>query len=310
MYWATQTQKRWNGYATPMRHKFSSIETWTRGKADNPARNEDRLHASETVLVLADGATDKTGVKYPSGKTGGRELAEIATRVAANSLNIGYELADEVTDAVREFYAANNPDALSDASKQAATTLAVARIFDDTLTVTQLGDTNIRITHTDGSSEVLTNDKLVDTENAITRAEYIRAHLSGLGHEPTAAELEEIIAGGRAAILDRLSSQYLLQNNNADKEYGYCFVDGKDIHRTFTDGAPTHFVKVFAYPVKQLVRVELVSDGFYGEFPQGASVEEYQALYEHLHQEDPHKYLKYLSTKPIDDATVVTAELN
>lgn len=294
--------------------KLHSLQSWAEAKAGDPARNEDVLFADEQVLVLADGATDKTGFVYPSGKSGGRELAEIAVEVASRSQNTGYELADEVTNAVQNFYSQHNPDALTDPSKRAASTLVAARLRGEELVITQIGDTNIRITMLDGSEQILTNDKLVDTENAQRRADHIQSQLASFvesqGREPNTEEKAAIVASGREVILDRLKTQYMLQNNAEDNTYGYGTVDGTTIPRTFANGEPTNYVKTFVFPAGEIKTVELVSDGFYGEFPEEADVESYQQLYHQIHETDPDKNLRYLSTKPIDDASVVIARMN
>ena len=287
---------------------FTNVETWTQAKATYSEKNEDQSFVGQSVIVLADGATDKTGITYPSGKSGGRELAEIATKVASKSLKTGYELADEVTSAVRKFYETSNPEALEDASKRAATTLVTARIVGDSLVITQVGDTNVRITKTNGTVEVLTNDKLIDTENAQKRSEHIKTQLGKLEHQPEVEELTKIIASGRAVIQDRLNTQYKLQNDAEDSRYGYGTIDGQVIPREFNDGSPTNYVKTFTYSANDVAKIELVSDGFYGEFPDRPDEASYRLLYSDIHANDPHKYEKYLSTKPLDDATVVIAD--
>ena len=270
-------------------------------------------YIGKDVIILADGATDKTGVVYPSGKTGGRLLAEIATDTAKDSTSSGYGLADEVTDAIRRFYQEQIPAALDDASKRAATTLAVGRVVGGTLTVTQIGDTNIRLHFMDGTQRVLTNDKLIDTENASRRAEYIQQQIARFesehGREPGKEERTALVASGRSVIQERLNTQYRFQNNNSDTVHGYGTIDGTLIPREFTNGEPTSYVKEYEFDADEVTLIELVSDGFYGEFPDGSSVEDYRGLYTRIHEEDPDKYRKYPSTKPLDDATVVSAKL-
>lgn len=296
-----------------LKYKMELVGSWTKAKNTDPSKNEDVTVASNEVLVLADGATDKTGITYPSGKSGGRELADIASQVAARSKKSGYELADEITQAVRAFYEDNNPDALDDPSKRAATTLVTARVIGNKTVVTQIGDSNIRVTFKDGTRQVFTNDKLIDEENARLRSEHIQHELHRFtdehGREPNEDERDTIVASGRGVIQQRLNEQYKLQNNGEDREYGYGTIDGMTIPRTFSDGTPTGFVKEYTFDSESIDTIELVSDGFYGAFPDVASQAEYAALYDRLHAEDPDKYLTYLSTKPNDDATVLIARL-
>ena len=249
---------------------------WSVAKSTDPTQNEDVHYIDVNVAILADGATDKTGVEYPSGKTGGKELAEIATSVAAASDKNGYELADEVTAAITNFYTTTNPEALTDASKRAATTLVAARIVGDELIITQIGDTNVRLTMTDDTVQIITNDKLVDTENANTRSKHVADQLaqfeSDNGRVPNTEERKAIVASGREAIIDRLRTQYLLENSTEDATYGYATLSGTNIPREFSDGTPTNYVKTFSIPVSQIVTIELASDGFYGKFPDTVDV--------------------------------------
>lgn len=294
-------------------YHLQAVGEWTIAKAEQPEKNEDISYLDSEVMILADGATDKTGITYPSGKSGGKHLAEIAVETAKNSSKAGYELADEVTEAVRRFYHENNPDALTDASKRAASTLVVARLVGDSIKITQIGDTNIRIRFHDGTQKIFTNDKLVDTENADRRSRHITAELAAFeaehGRAPSDEERRVIVASGRGVIQDRLNTQYQLQNSSSDATYGYGTIDGMTIPRTFDDGTPTNFVKEYEFDADTVASIELVSDGFYGEFPDESSERAYRQLYSQIHGEDPDKYLKYLSTKPKDDATVLIAKL-
>lgn len=290
--------------------RFQAVTTWERAKDKH---NEDVTFSDETTLALADGATDKSGVTYPSGKTGGRELAEIATQIASKSDKIGYPLADEITEKVREFYQKNNPEALTDSSKRAATTLVVAKLIEDRLVVTQIGDTNFRITMEDGSQHIFTNGKRIDKENARIRSEHIATELEHFvdthQREPSDEERKNIVANGRAVILDRLKNQHTLQNNGDDEQYGYGTIDGTAIPQTFTSGAPTNYVNVFTFPRDAVTQIEIVSDGFYEEFPSESDQASYEALYDTIHEEDPEKIKAFQSTKPIDDASVLIAKL-
>jgi serine/threonine protein phosphatase PrpC len=294
--------------------EFLLVGVWHESKVGDPALNEDVFATTDNGLFLADGATDKTGFAYPSGKSGGRSLAEIAVAVAAASDKNGYELADEINAAIMEFYRQNNPAALEDSSMRAATTLAAVRLLGDKIAVTQIGDTNIRLTMKDDSTHILTNDRLVDTENAHTRSRHIASGLEAFRNsnqrEPNEDEHKEIVASGRAVIMDRLSTQHRFQNNKQDEQYGYGILDGLAVPRYYTSGKTTDYVKTFEFPADDVASVEIASDGFYGEFPAEVTVEAYKNLLQQIHQTDPDKHLRYLSTKPRDDASVVIARLS
>ncbi len=292
-------------------HQFSA-ETWTRAKSLDSDANEDVLFADSTVIALADGATDKSGIEYLSGKTGGRELAELATQIAATSEKSGYVLTDEITGRIREFYTDNNSEALDDKSKRASTTLAVARLIGNYVVITQVGDTNIRVTRHDGSIDIFTNDKDIDYENAKLRAQAIYAGFEQFQKQfervPSVRETQKIIDAGRDAIDTNLHNQYRLQNNASEID-GYGTIDGSDIPQQFRKGNPTDFVKTMQYEAGEIATIELVSDGFYGQFPEVVSIEAYKRLYQDIHRRDPYKYLEYLSTKSRDDASVAIARL-
>lgn len=295
------------------KNKFIDIECWTIAKNPDPEKNEDVCFFDESVVVLADGATDKTGILYPTGKSGGRSLAEIAAKRASTSSKTGYALVNDITDAIRECYRLNNPDALTDPSKRASTTLAVCRLIGESLCITQVGDTNIRVTYKNGEKIILSNDKMIDLENAEQRSLHIRDGLSKfktINHrQPDFDERKVIVTQGREVILARLKSQYLLQNSVYDAVYGYGIIDGTDIPVRFENGESTRYVKTYTYPAAEVETVELVSDGFYGAFPEKSITASYRALYENIHSSDPDKINLYKSTKSIDDATVVCARI-
>lgn len=177
--------------------------------------------------------------------------------------------------------------------------------------ITQIGDTNVRLYRADGTSLILTNDKLIDAENATIRAQTITRELAAFaaqaGREPTATEYNAMVDKGRAAIVSRLKTQYLLQNSATDQMYGYGILDGSAIPPTHEDVSATNYVQCYHFTLGSIATVELVSDGFYGAFPTTPQVADYQRLYHHIHQTDPAKYTAYPSTKPKDDASVVLA---
>lgn len=179
--------------------------------------------------------------------------------------------------------------------------------------VTQIGDTNIRIHKADGTAIVLTNDKLLDVENATIRAQTIIHELAAFavqaGRQPNPMECDAIVANGRNTILSRLKLQYLLQNNTTNPTHGYGILDGTAIPRTYEDGSATDYVRCYQFALGSIATIELVSDGFYGDFPAAPRIADYRQLYQHIHQTDPDKYTIYLSTKSKDDASVVLASV-
>jgi hypothetical protein len=262
-----------------------ALNAFTEGK--NPDRNEDAFGCNETSIVLSDGATDKSGFKYEENpqtgiyKTGGEMAANIAVQTAlASDLN-GQELVDAITAAMREYYAQHAPIALENSAYRFAATLVVARVVDAQLVITQIGDTVFRI---NGQNEY-TSDKEVDRINANLRREYI--------------EKTGDIPGGRAHILPRLQEQHKLQNNDEDA-LGYGALDGSPV--------PAKFVKTFSFPLSEVHTLEIATDGYFGAFPDSATIEAYEELHRHIEATDPHKIGEFVSTKTADDRTVLIAE--
>lgn len=297
---------------TPATHEFDVTGVFLRGKSSDPAACEDHVLYDNQALVLADGATDQSGVRYENGRSGGANLARLACELSLRSRQDGYALADEITAGVREFYAKHNTAALDDGAKRAATTLLVARLHENELRLTQIGDSNIRLTFHDQTTRILSNDKEIDDENADRRAQYIEEALASYaqkhGHKPTDNDLEAIVKAAREQISSRLKNQYQLQNN-VDEALGYGIINGQTIPAFRDDGTPTDFVKTYTVNADSLASIELASDGFYGAFAESATVDGYDHLYEEIHRADPHKYKAYRSTKSLDDASVIIARV-
>jgi hypothetical protein len=293
--------------------QFDNIKTWSLAKTGDEAKNEDQIRTSTNVIALADGATDKTGFTYPNGRTGGRHLAEIAADTAISSAASSLALGKLVTRAIRQLYQRDNPAALNDPGVRADTTLVSAVIYDDQLQVTQIGDSNFRLTFNDGTTEHYSNDKRIDNENAALRSEAIKRELAlfaqANNRDPSSEERATIIAGGRGVILERLKKQYELHNSSSDPVYGYGTLDGSPLPEYFDDGTSTNYVKTYRFDASNIQSIEVVSDGFYGAFPEDSTIAAYQNLHREIHSQDPDKFLRYLSTKPTDDASVVIASL-
>lgn len=259
---------------------FSNIRFFSEGK--NPPKNEDVIAYSDTILVLSDGATDKSGQVF-EGRTGGEIAAELAVNVCLKSQKNGTELINEITSQLKELYEQINPNALEDSAYRFAATLVVARIVNDEVIITQVGDSSFRINGTD----TYTNNKLVDYLTANTRKAYI--------------EETGDVAGSRDFIMPLLKAQHRYQNN-AELPLGYAVIDGTPV--------PEQFIKIHALPLNTVRSIELVSDGYYGVFPESISIEAYETLFKNIEEVDPDKYRQYVSTKTSDDRSVLIAEIN
>lgn len=270
---------RHNGYPVASPEVFHSIELFTEGK--NPPTNEDLTGWNETTLVLSDGATDKTGLSF-EGRTGGELAAQLVVEACLASSLSGEALVDEATASLQALYARINREALHDSRYRFAATMVAVKGIGDAIIVTQVGDSSFRINGT----YVYSNDKAVDTLTTGARKAYI--------------ETTGDIAGSRDFILPLLKEQHHYQNN-ADSPLGYGVVDGAPV--------PVKFVRTYAFPRDDVHTIELVSDGYYGMFPNTPTVEAYEDVHQYIERTDPYKCGQFASTKLSDDRTVVIATL-
>lgn len=259
---------------------FINIEQFTEGK--NPPKNEDLMGYNENTIVLSDGATDKSGQDF-EGRTGGELAAEVVVKVSLGSEKTGEALVTDITTALNSLYEKINPNALNDSAYRFAATLVVAKLVNDQLIITQVGDSSFRI----NGKETYTNNKIVDALTATTRKHYI--------------ELTGDVAGSRDYIMPLLKVQHIYQNN-ADSPLGYGVIDGSPV--------PPKFIQTFTFNKDDVTTLELVSDGYYGVFPEATTVDAYEALHKHIEETDPNKCGEFASTKLSDDRTIVIAHLN
>lgn len=268
----------------------------------NPPRNEDVVAIGDGYLIVADGATDKSGLRFEedpttgSYKTGGEVAASITATIASTSGATGVELIRDVTRAIRDYYTTHDPEALTDSAYRFATTLICARIVGDTLVMTQVGDSFFRI-----NGVAYANNKEVDAIRAGERIAKIN-ELAAL--RPDGMPTESDIAAGRAAIQNELNRQHLLQNN-ANDPLGYGVLDGADV--------PEAFIKTFEFPLAEIETIELASDGYYSAFPSEATTAAWEAIHQRQLEVDPYNIGEFPSTKgssdgrPGDDRSVIIA---
>lgn len=266
------------------KYPLFQIQVFTKGKNTN--RNVDYVGHNDTTIALSDGATDKTGIQYDniggSFKTGGEIASRLLVKVALGSNAYGNKLIGQATEAVQEFYKAHNPAALCDSALRFSATLIAVKFIDDDIVITQVGDSLFRV----NGKYVYANDKLIDAELAAVRAKHFKANGD--------------IEGARASIMPRLKTQHLLQNNNTE-ELGYGVIDGATV--------PEKFIKTYRFSVRTIRILEIVSDGYFGAFPDIHTIDEYEKLREHVEKIDPYKTKAYASTKIGDDRTVAIVSL-
>lgn len=146
-----------------------SAEVFSCGK--KPDKNEDAFGFSDDMIVLSDGATDKTGIMYkdPPGSDKKRSGGEIASKIVVETALVvsdeGRELVGAITEAMRNFYIANNQDALRDSAFRFAGTMVAIQIVGSDVHVTQVGDSLFRV----NVKDEYRNDKEIDHVNAMAR---------------------------------------------------------------------------------------------------------------------------------------------
>lgn len=254
------------------------VQTFSKGKIEN--KNEDYFDYNEICLVIADGATDKSGRKYDN-KTGGELVSQIVVKECLSSNLNGIELVNHLNESVKKLYTdISILNEIQNPKFRFTCGFICIRIVGDKILITYLGDLGFRI----NGSEIYQETKQIDIDNSEARSKYIR-------------ETNDV-NGSRDHIMPLLLKQFEYQNN-PQEPLGYGVIDG-----THT---PTKFVKSFEYDLGKIHTIELFSDGYF-DVPQEASIEAWEKSFEKVEKEDPDKWKKYKSTKSKDDRTIVIIE--
>jgi hypothetical protein len=238
--------------------------------------NEDRYGFHATAWVVADGVTDKSGRRY-RGKTGGGIVAQLVVDRCLTTRKTGVALVTFLNAEIAALYRTMNPRAVRESRYRFAATLVCARIVGVDLVVTQVNDASFRI---NGRRVYRTRDT-VDELYANLRAAYITATGD--------------IAGSRAFITPLIREQHQYQNN-ARSPLGYGVLDGTP--------TPRKYIRVFRFPLRAVRTLELFTDG-YVALPQRSTIAAWEAAHRIVEKRDPHKYLRYPSTKATDDRTML-----
>jgi len=250
------------------------VQTFSKGKIEN--KNEDYFDYNKTCFVIADGATDKSGRKY-NGKTGGELVSRIVVKECLSTNLNGTKLVNHINNKIKELYAELNIlEVIKDARFRFTCGFICARILDDKVFITYLGDLGFRI---DGS-ETYQEKSQIDINNSEARSRYIR-------------ETNDV-NGSRDHIMPLLLKQFEYQNN-PQEPLGYGVIDGSE--------TPLKFVKTFEYDLEKIHTIELFSDGYF-DVSQEVSIEAWEKTFEKVEKEDLDKWKKYKSTKSKDDRTI------
>lgn len=251
------------------------VDTFSKGKVNN--KNEDAFKNSDTCFVVADGATDKSNKKY-DGKTGGEIVANLIVKLCIKSKLNGFELVEYINTELHKLYKKYRILSVTrDPMYRFTAVFVVARLIEDKIVVTIVGDVGLRINGNKKYQFANPNGEI----HAKIRSDYIKK----------TGDIE----GGRSQILPIIIEEYKYQNHPSHK-LGYGVVDGTK--------TPKKYVEIFKYNVEDINTIELFSDGYYDE-PKGTTIEDWERMYARIEKEDPYKYKKYLATKPKDDRTIM-----
>ncbi len=250
-------------------------------RAKNKGGNEDFFAFNKNSFVVADGSTDKSGLRF-KGKTGGEIVSRLVVKeVLACQLN-GKELVNHLNRKLKELYRKMNISGQTKIPKNRfSSSFISARILGDKLVITHLGSPGFRI----NNSYVYRPKERVDIKNSEIRSKYIE-------------ETGDIV-GSRKYILPFILDDFKHQNNKSSK-LGYGVVDGTK--------TPSKFIKTFNYDISDIKTLEIFTDGYFS-LASKPFISSWEESFQKVQREDPDKWKKYKSTKFKDDRTVLIIKL-
>jgi len=232
--------------------------------------SEDVAVVTSTSMAVADGATTKHVEGGAVARISAGNVAQIVAETAAASSLNGTELVGDLNAVVaRSSY------------HPSSCTLACVRLCGDTMVITMVGDTSVRVNGPNGTTYA--HRMAIDELTAAARAHYIA--------------LTGDVNGSRDFIMPLLRMQSAYKNNETHP-LGYGVIDG-----TCT---PDRFIRTVTLPLASVQSVEVFTDG-YAKLPDGITIADWELAYAEMIGEDPDRCLGFPATKPMDDRTVVTA---
>jgi hypothetical protein len=255
-----------------------NIESFTEAKNPNkPESNEDFWGVNSATIVISDGATDKSGNVKFNNLTGGQIASQIVTEVCLDENSDKDNLAEEANAAIANLYNLNGIDTSNPLNRIAASLLC-ARVDGEDLVITQVNNSGFRI---NGETIYMPETKC-DVLHAQARSDYIK--------------LTGDIAGSRDYIMPLLQRQLTMYQNSETHPLGYGVIDGTK--------TPEKFINIYKFPLNQIHTLELFTDG-YTKIPVGTSVDDWEAAFKKVQEQDPNRYLEFPATKVADDRTVL-----
>lgn len=201
---------------------FTVRESSVTGKHPDPSLCEDLIVDGVDFLVVCDGATDKSGLRF-DGKTGGRVVAELVCEVvsAAYAGTSGAELVARINAG----YSRRLGTALAGHGLQDGPAGSFCAVDKVTRRVIRVGDCSWRT-----ATRFEFGSKHVDDVAADARAALLTTLLS------TGTTVEELIAAdpGRQMLMPLLKAQALFGNSD-DLEFGFGVINGLPVPARFIE---------------------------------------------------------------------------
>lgn len=239
------------------------IFSFSKGKND---ANEDAFANNNSDFVVCDGVTYKNDDHSVQNLAKGSQVANfVALESLKCNLN-GSELIDYLTNKLNSKF-----------SKNVGTALCIARLDNQILKITQVGDVGFRV----NGCDIFLGSKKIDHLTSLLRQSYI--------------QLTNDIKGSRDFIMPLLKAQTIYKNN-PNHPLGYGCLDGTKVAEKF--------IKYYEYNVHDLKTLEIFSDGYF-QLPQNVSVADWENSYNYVQNVDPYKYKDFPSTKSSDDRTIL-----
>ncbi len=263
---------------------ISTVWVINESKSGNPETNEDCCGFTDNRRVIADGATDKSGMHYEDGLTWGQILAQFIVDFCLEYDGPLTALIDNLTEDINSLYATDYPKA-KEGFYRFSSTMLYAQLSKnhDKLHIIQVGDGGFRI----NADQTYLNSKIIDKITANTRSEYIK--------------LTGDISGSRNVIMPLLQNQYQYQNN-PDHPLWYGVINGETV--------PKIFIKQYEFDTSILQSLELFTDGYFDHLPDSALTASREDMYQEMNSKDPHRYMIRKGTKEADDRTVMVIKFS
>lgn len=282
-------------------HKeFPGIKVWALsvGKYKNdPLLNEDGFVVTKDTFAVIDGSAPRVDLKF-DGKSSARFATDVVKGVlqtTASTIN-GKDLVTRITAKLNEEIDRIGVRNIIQETKEAAPAALFisARIVEDKVIITALGDVSCRI-----------NGTIIHEYHFITEEQMIKKRISAMKDAKKKNPLildEKLLAIGRRAIEEDLKEQVKNYFNNPTSKLGLGIVNGEEV--------PDKFIKTYMFDLKEIKTLELFSDGYFIQ-PVPCEIEAWEKAFFAGEKKDPLRWNEYPAVKAAthdrfsDDRTIV-----